>query len=200
MANLSVNHNSDHDQRAVRAPRAPLSGVARREAIEGYLFLLPSLLGLLVFSVFPIVAGLLLAFSDWDLASPPRFAELDNFIGLRDDWLFWKAMGNTVYWVVGSVPPTIVFALLLAVLINRKIRGHLVFRVIYFLPSVTLSVAVAVIFLWIYNPEFGLLNYLLSLAGIDGPAWTASSTWALPDASCVIHRTVDTRQVRTFVL
>ncbi|MEM7536152.1 MAG: sugar ABC transporter permease [Chloroflexota bacterium] len=156
------------------------SGLARKEARDGYLFLLPNFLGFITFSLFPMAAAVALAFTDYDLTWPPSFVGIQNFVNMIDDWLFWRTLGNTFYWAFGMVPPTIVFALALALLINRKMPGVLTFRLIYFLPHVTLMAAAAIIWLWIYHPEFGLLNWILYLVGIDGPKWLADSTWSMP--------------------
>lgn len=160
--------------------RSQWSGLARKEAIEGFLFLIPNFLGFLIFSLFPMGAAVALAFTHYNLTWPPKFIGLENFITMAGDWLFWKTLGNTFYWAFGMVPPTIVFALALALLINRKMLGVLTFRLIYFVPHVTLTTAAAIIWLWIYHPEFGLLNWLLSFVGIDGPQWLAHSRWAMP--------------------
>ena len=156
------------------------SGLTRKRAINGYLFLLPNFLGFLAFSVFPIGVAIYLTFTDWDLASTPRFTGLGNFVRMIDDWLFHRAMVNTFYYTFVAVGSGIVIAFFLALLINRKMRGVLIFRVVYFLPQVTLTVAAAIVWLWIYHPEFGLVNYLLGLLGIKGPFWLTNSKWAMP--------------------
>ncbi|MEM7131532.1 MAG: sugar ABC transporter permease [Chloroflexota bacterium] len=160
--------------------RTKLSGLARKEAIDGYLFLIPNFLGFFIFSLFPMAAAVALAFTDYDLTWPPEFIGLRNFSNMMGDWLFWKTLGNTFYWALGMVIPTIIFALLLALMINRKMIGVLSFRLIYFLPHVTLMAAAAIIWLWIYHPQFGLLNWLLHLVGIEGPQWLADSSWSMP--------------------
>jgi len=156
------------------------SGLAKRRAVNGYLFLLPNLLGFLTFSVFPIGAALYLTFTNWDLASTPKFTGLANFAQMVDDWIFWKALVNTFYFAFVSVGIGLIIAFFLALLINRKMRGVLIFRLIYFLPQLTLMVAAAIVWLWIYHPEFGLVNHLLGLLGIEGPRWLTDSRWAMP--------------------
>ncbi len=157
-----------------------LSGLRRREALAGYLFIVPNFIGFMVFLVFPILAAIYLTFTDWDLASTPEFNGLDNFSKLAGDELFWRALGNTFYYTFVAVPTGVFIAFWLAIMINRKMRGVLVFRVIYFLPHVTLTVAAAIVWRWMYHPEFGLFNYLLSLVGITGPNWLFNSSWAMP--------------------
>jgi multiple sugar transport system permease protein len=96
------------------------------------------------------------------------------------DSLMWKTLGNTFYYTFVAVPTGVATAFILALLLNRKIRGRLVFRLTHFLPSLTLSVAVAMVWMYIYNPQYGLLNYILSLFGIQGPSWLADRFWAMP--------------------
>jgi multiple sugar transport system permease protein len=156
------------------------TGLRREETISGYLFLLPNLLGFLTFSIFPILAALVLTFTEWDLASEPQFTGFDNFVTMAQDEIFWKALGNTFYYAFVAVPTGVFTAFWLALLINRKMRGVLAFRLIYFLPHLTLTVAAAIIWAWIYHPEFGLINFLLSQVGIQGPNWLFNSSWAMP--------------------
>jgi multiple sugar transport system permease protein len=157
-----------------------MSGLRRQEMIAGYLFLLPNFIGFAVFHLFPILFAFVLVFANWDLASTPRFAGLSNFVTLAGDSLFWQTMGNTFYYAFVSVPTGMLIAFLLALLMNRKIPGILTFRAVHFLPSITLSVAVAVVWLFIYHPQYGLLNFVLSLVGIHGPAWLGDRFWAMP--------------------
>ena len=157
-----------------------LSGLRRKEAAAGYLFLLPNFLGFLTFSIFPIAVAIALTFTDWDLASTPRFAGLSNFSRMMSDDLFRKTLLNTFYYAFVAVSTGVFIAFWLALLINRKMRGVLIFRVVYFLPHVTLMVAAAIVWAWIYHPEFGLINYLLSRVGIQGPRWLFDSRWAMP--------------------
>ncbi|MEQ7007084.1 sugar ABC transporter permease [Actinopolymorpha sp. B17G11] len=152
----------------------------RREALAGYLFLAPNAAGFLVFSLIPIGMAFVLTFTEWGLVGPQRFVGIDNYTAALQDPLFWKAVRNTVYFSVGTVPIAVVIAFFLALLLNRAVRGLVVFRTAVFLPYVTLTVAIATVWMWIYNPDVGILNYLLSLVGIDGPNWLADATWAMP--------------------
>lgn len=155
-------------------------GLRGQEISAGYLFLLPNFLGFLSFSLFPIGAALLLVFTSWDLASTPKFAGLHNFSLMAKDSIFIKSLFNTFYYSFVAVPTGVFTAFWLALLMNRKMRGVLIFRVIYFLPHVTLGVAAAIVWAWIYHPEFGLVNYLLAQIGIQGPMWLEQSRWAMP--------------------
>jgi multiple sugar transport system permease protein len=160
--------------------KSPWRGIRRQEMIAGYLFLLPNLLGFLTFSVFPILAALYLTFTDWDLGGTPELVGFDNFGRMVRDDIFWKAFFNTFYFAFIAVPTGVFFAFCLALLINRKIRGILTFRLIYFLPHLTLTVAAAIVWAWIYHPELGLINYMLDLVGIEGPNWLYNGKWAMP--------------------
>lgn len=157
-----------------------LSGLRRKEAYAGYMFLLPNFIGFMVFSIFPIVAAIYLTFTDWDLAGSANFTGLDNFSKMANDDIFWQALFNTFYFSFVAVPTGVFVSFWLAVMINRKMRGVLTFRVIYFLPQVTLTVAAAIVWSWLYHPEFGLFNYFLSLVGIEGPNWLFNRNWAMP--------------------
>ena len=156
------------------------SGLRREETIAGYLFLLPNLIGFLIFSLIPIAATFGLTLTDWNLIGTRTFVGLDNYLKLVNDKLFWQTARNTVAYTVGAVPAGVFIAFWLALLLNRKMRGVVFFRTVFFLPHVTLTVAIAIVWAWIYHPELGLLNYLLGLIGIDGPRWLQSTTWAMP--------------------
>jgi len=151
-----------------------------RETIAGFLFLTPNFFGFLAFSLIPIIVSFTLTFTRWNLASPPQFIGVKNYIMLFQDDLFWKYLWNSFYYSIFTVPLTMMIGFSLAYLLNRKIRGVVFFRTIYFLPGVTLIVAVAVIWSWLYNADFGLFNYALQIIGIKGPNWLQSRTWAMP--------------------
>ncbi len=135
------------------------------------LFLGPSLLGLLVFVVLPILSSLVYAFTDWNLLSPPEFIGTGNFAELLADAAFWSALRYTLTFIVMYVPLVFVLGLGLALLLNQKVRGMLIVRTASFLPVVASWVVVSLIWKWIFNPSYGLLNYALSTFGVSGPAW-----------------------------
>ncbi|MGH2559638.1 MAG: carbohydrate ABC transporter permease [Thermomicrobiales bacterium] len=151
-----------------------------RDALWGYLFVAPQVIGLLCFVLIPMVASLLLSFSRYDLGEPRAWIGFENYRTLVDDSLFWKVLKNTVVYTVGTISLTVVLALLIANGLNANIRFATVYRAIYFLPSVTSAVAIALVWAWLYNPDFGLINLALDQLGIRGPAWTASVDWAMP--------------------
>jgi multiple sugar transport system permease protein len=154
-------------------------GLQAKQARWAYAFLSLSLLGLLVFSILPIVAAFGLGFVDWTLLSPPKWAGTSNFERLLGDKIFWKALINTLYYVAG-VLPGIAISLFLAILLNQKIRFTNTFRVIYYLPTITMWVAIALVWKWLYSPQYGLVNWVLGLVGIAGPAWLSDPQWAMP--------------------
>lgn len=156
-----------------------------REAAAGYLFLTPNLLGFLIFSAFPVVASLLLSFADWDLITAPQAAGVSNYTRLVDDPVFWKSLYNTLYYTVGSVPLTIGLGLLLALALNSKTRGLYGYRAAFFLPVVASSVSVALIWQWLLDRDIGLINYVLSLVGIEPIPWLTSTRWAMPSVIMV---------------
>src|SRR6266508_1522009 len=117
-------------------PRSRYRGLGRGEMVAGYLFLLPNLVGFLIFSFFPILFVFGLTFTDWNLATSPRFIGLDNYRELMHDDLFWQTTRNTLYFVFGAVPIGVFLAFWLALLMNRKMKGVIFFRTLFFLPHV----------------------------------------------------------------
>lgn len=143
-------------------------------------FLAPSFIGLLIFTILPILASLGLTFTEWDLITPPKFAGFSNFVWLASDSKFWRALGHTLQFIFGYIPLVMLTSLLAALLLDQKILGRKLLRTAFFIPVVSAWVAVALLWMWIFNPKFGLLNYLLALIGISGPAWLYDPNWAMP--------------------
>lgn len=153
----------------------------RREAIDGYLFAAPWILGLLIFSLGPMIASIYYGFTDYDILGSPRWTGLGNYTAIfTEDPLFYKSLFNTILYTLISVPLGLFCSLLMAVLLNQKLRWIRIFRTIYYLPAVMSGIAVMQLWLWIFNADYGLLNYFLSLAGIKGPMWLANEFWAKP--------------------
>lgn len=144
------------------------------------LFLGPSLLGVTIFLLGPIVASLGLSFASWDLLTPPQFVGLSNFQRLSQDREFWAALRHTLSFLFGYIPLVMTLGLLVAVALNSHLPGRAFFRAVYFLPVVTSWVAVALVWTWLLNPAFGLVNNLLGAVGIPGPAWLFDPRWAMP--------------------
>jgi multiple sugar transport system permease protein len=158
-----------------------LSPRARREAREGYLGILPWLIGFLAFTAGPLLVSFFLSFTQWDIVRPPQWVGLANYIRMfSDDQLFRTSLGVTFAYVLMSVPLQLVVGLALALLLNAGIRGMNVFRTIFYLPAVLSGVAVALMWIWILHPDLGVANGLLGLVGIQGPGWFWDQRWALP--------------------
>jgi multiple sugar transport system permease protein len=153
---------------------------ARQEGLAASMFLMPSLVGFFIFTAFPVVAAIGLAFYDYDLLLGREFNGLDNFRELAKDDVFRAAVVNTFYFTLVSVPLSVVLGLGAALLVNEALRGVVFFRTIYLLPYVTVTVAVALVWRWIYLPDVGLMNTFLGWFGINGPNWLSSETWAMP--------------------
>lgn len=150
------------------------------DAVWAHLLLLPTYVGLFGLVLGPVIAGFAISFFRWDIITPPNFIGLGNYRELVHDELFWKTLRNTIFYVVGSIPPTIVLSLLLALALNQPLRGRVIFRTVYFIPVVSSTVAIAVLWGWLYNTQIGLLNYFLSFLGIDKIPWITSETWSMP--------------------
>lgn len=161
-----------------------LASTARRRywlrALEGYAFVSLALIGITLFQVGPMLASLGLSFTEYQLVRPPRYIGVANFQRLFTDPLFWKSLWNTVYYVAVGLPLRLVIAFLAALLLNQRLRGIGAFRTIYYIPSVTAGVAISIVWTYVYDPECGLMNYVLSWFGIQGPAWLGSPEWAMP--------------------
>jgi multiple sugar transport system permease protein len=162
-----------------RPRRKPLS-LRQREEIDFYLFIGLWLIGFILFTGGPILASLAFSFTNWTGLTTVEWVGFQNFTDLLQDKLFWTAARNTFLYSFGAVTLGTAGALFVAILLNQKLPGTTFLRVIYYMPSIASGVAVSILWLWLFNPQVGLVNYMLSLLGIKGPAWLASQQWALP--------------------
>jgi len=153
--------------------------VRKRNALLGYTFLLPWIIGFVSFIGGPIVASGVISLTKWPLIASPKFVGLGNYFKLVNDPLFWQSLKVTAIYML-VVPLHLIVGLFIAVLLNSKIKALSFFRVLYYLPCVITGVAVSLLWVWIFNPRFGIFNLLLSKIGIDGPAWLADEFWVLP--------------------
>ncbi|BCJ38641.1 bicyclomycin resistance protein [Actinocatenispora thailandica] len=158
--------------------RGAASSRGRRRA--GYLMVAPSLLHMLLWTGVPLAAAIVLSFTSYDVLTPPKFIGLGNFVDIAGDAVFRRSMVNTLVYAFFTVPVAMAIALLIAVLLNGRLRGRSLFRTAVFLPQVTATIAVALVWLWIYNPQGGLANAVLSFLGFSGVNWLSSTTWAMP--------------------
>ena len=146
--------------------------LSQREAVQGLIYISPWIIGFLVFTVGPMIASAYLSLTNYNMVTPPRFAGLNNYEYMFSDRLFWKSIGNTLYYTIIFVPIAIAGSLALAILLNQKIAGRVALRTLYFLPSVTPVVAAAFLWLWIFQPQIGLMNSIISALGLgNGPLW-----------------------------
>jgi multiple sugar transport system permease protein len=153
---------------------------ARREELEFYLFISLWIIGFIAFDAGPILASLVISFTNWSALSAPQWVGFANYQRMLIDPLFFKAMGNSLYFGFGSVGLGLIVAFLLALLLNQKVAGIAIFRTIFYLPSVVSGIAVAILWIMILHQDFGLINSGLALIGIKGPGWLVQPQWAMP--------------------
>lgn len=157
------------------------SPARRSEALAGYFLASPWFIGFGLFIAGPLIASLVLGFCDYRVLSPARWVGFHNYQSLfQEDPLFWKSLGNTIYYCLLAVPLGVTGALGLAILLNQPVRGIHIFRTIFYMPSVISGVAVCVLWMWIFNPEYGILNAMLAWFNIRGPGWLSDIHWAKP--------------------
>jgi multiple sugar transport system permease protein len=163
------------------APTGSRLTLRRQATIAGYLFLLPNIVGFLIFSSIPVLVTLVISLLDWDMIRTPTFVGLQNYQNLlAADPVFRQVLGNTVYYVLGTVPAGMILSLGLALAMNTRLRGVTFFRAVFFIPVITSSVAVAMIWRWLYNRDFGLINTVLLAFDLPSVPWLSSSAWAMP--------------------
>jgi len=159
-------------------------GMTRKTRIDlrnGLLFISPWLLGLIVFTVYPVVASVYFSFTDYSVLKSPRWVGLDNYVQLfTKDTLFPKSVANTLYYAAFALPLGMIGSILLALLLNKKLFGMAVYRTIFYLPNILPAIAMSVLWLWLLNPTYGLFNTILQGLGLPGIAWLTSPTWSKP--------------------
>ena len=156
------------------------SGLGRSEARWGLLLAAPAILGFLIFTIGPMIASLVFSLTDWRIGGPARFIGLRNYDGLAHDPLFWKSLGVTTYYTLAVVPLTLLLGFLISILVNQGVRGRSLWRTIYYIPTLVPAVASSVLWIWIFNPDFGLLNSLLRQAGLPTSTWIYGERSAVP--------------------
>lgn len=166
--------------RVITTPARSRLRFKRAEAMAGYLFILPWIVGFLVFTLGPMVASAYISLTRWDLIGTPEFVGLRNYQRLAGDPLFWQALKATSLYALGRVPLGIIFGLAVALLLNQNVRFIGFWRTLYYLPVVLPPVAVSLLWSWIYNPEYGVLNWSLQGVGVQGPNWLNDANWVLP--------------------
>lgn len=165
---------------AAKAKPEKRKSLYKYEIWWGYLFIAPPFIGVIVFLLYPLLSSMYMSVTTFNFGSPAVFTGADNYKrALFEDPLVWKTLGNTFYAALG-VPIGIIVSLFIAILLNQKLKGKNFFRMLFFLPTISSMVALALIWQWIFNSDFGLLNYFLSLVGITGPSWLTDEAWAMP--------------------
>lgn len=166
---------------ALRFKRRGLSPQQRRDLRSGLLFAAPAILGLLIFVAYPVLASVYFSFTSYSILQPPFWTGLENYQTLLfDDPLFYTTLYNTFYIAIFTIPLSVIVAMGLAMLLNVKVRGQSFYRTIFYLPTIVPFVASSVLWLWIFNPQYGILNTLLWYVGIQGPGWISDPNWAKP--------------------
>lgn len=152
----------------------------RRQLCRALGFVAPWLVGLVVFQLYPILASLYFSLCDYSVLQPARFIGLGNYADLVTDEVFWVALKNTLVYAALALPLGLLVSFCTAVLLNTGVRGMTVYRTIYFLPSLVPAVASAILWLWLFNGEYGVLNVALAKVGITGPGWLSDPRWSKP--------------------
>ena len=143
-------------------------------------FISPWIIGFLAFFVYPLLLSLYYSFTEYNLLQPPKWVGLKNYSNLTEDTHYQNAVGNTVYFVAFSVPLGVLTAFIIAFLLNQQLRLRVLLRMIFYIPIVVPISATAILWMWIFNSNWGLLNNLLALIGIQGPSWLGSPSWSKP--------------------
>ena len=157
------------------------SRMRRMEARNGFLFVLPWIIGFLIFTLYPILSSLYYSLCDYNVISAPRFVGLRNYEKLFRDRTFIKACQNTLYMIGVGVPITTLTAVTVSLLLNNKsLRGTSWMRVVFFIPTLVPTVVGCLLWIWVMQPETGIVNNILGMFGISGPGWLSSPTWAKP--------------------
>ncbi|GAA1713725.1 sugar ABC transporter permease [Isoptericola hypogeus] len=164
-------------------PRQPPGGGTRRlhrhEKKWALIFVAAPVLGYLLFIAYPTGYALYASLTRWNGLGPMQFIGLDNYVALMSDERFRQSLFNTFFYMIG-IPIGLALSLALAVMMNRKLIGRTAFRTIYYIPVISSIAAIAILWQWAYNGDFGLVNQFLAIFGIDGPNWLADPTWAKP--------------------
>ncbi len=166
---------------AVENKASKKSTKKRNKAImHGILFALPWIIGFLIFQLYPIIASAYYSFTEYSLLQPPKFIGLENYTALLKDEKFLISLKNTIYITVIGVPIQLLYALIMAMLLNMKVKGKSIYRTLYYIPSIVPIVASSVLWIWILNPQYGLLNSFLGKLGLYQPAWLTDPSLTKP--------------------
>ena len=156
------------------------SKLEREERRGFFLFISPWLIGFVLLMLVPMLTSAYISLTRWNLLKPPVFVGLENFKTIFADPLFYKSMRVTFTYTLFAVPLNIVLSVFMAILLNNKIKGMNVYRTLFYLPALVSGVVIALVWMWMFQPEFGIINNLLSYIGIKGPKWIYDENWAMP--------------------
>lgn len=158
-----------------------MTKLEKREALQGYLYILPWAVGFLLFTLGPLIASLVFSTWKWDLLSPPTYVGLRNYQVMFKMGDFWHALGITSYYSFVRLPLALIAGLVLAIMLNQKLKGLGLWRTVFYLPSVLPMVAVSMLFIFIYNPDIGIVNFLIQkIFGVRGPKWIFDENLLIP--------------------
>ena len=161
-----------------------MKGISKKEAWAGYIFASPWLLGFFIFMAYPLIASIYFSFCDYSVLKAPVWVGLDNYQSILKDDLFWTALKNTLLYAILALPAGMATAVILAMLLNAKVKGMAIYRTIFFIPSLVPQVSLAILWMWVLNGEHGVLNPvlnpILSIIGLKGPNWMGDPAWSKP--------------------
>lgn len=159
----------------------------KNKIMQALPFMLPSFIGMLIFSLFPVLIAIFLSFTDWNglerlgiRTFAEHFVGLQNYRAILGGKEFWTVLLHTVYYIILYIPLVFIASMGIALLLAKKKRGTMVFRVLYYIPVLTSWVAASLIWKWVLSPKYGILNQILALFGLNGPGWLTSEVWAMP--------------------
>lgn len=165
-------------QKLIQTLKNPLQ---RRQAMLAYLFLLPWVIGFLVFGLYPMIMSFYYSLCHYDVLRVPQFIGFDNYYELLfEDPYFWQSIWNTMYYTILRTPLSILGSLILAILVNQSLRGIRFFRTAFFVPSIVTGVSLSVLWMWMLHPHYGLVNITLAFFGVSGPLWLQDPEWSKP--------------------
>ncbi|CAO1648870.1 sugar ABC transporter permease [Salinibacterium sp. NSLL150] len=165
--------------------RKRISTAEKKRRRAGWLMITPSVIHVGLWTLIPVIATFYLSFTDYGIFEAPKWIWFDNYVEMFNDAVFMQSIGNTIWYTFWTVPVSMAVAVVVAVLLNQGLKLQKFYRTAFFLPQVTATVAIAMVWLWIFNPQYGLLNAMLETIGIPGQAWLVDPQWALPSVILV---------------
>lgn len=163
------------------AKKGKLASSQWRDRKIGLLFICPWLIGFSAFIFYPALASIYYSLTSYNVLNPPEFIGIDNYrVLFTDDPLFWKALYNTFYYAIFAIPLGILIGVSIALLLNLKVKGMAIYRTVYYLPAIVPVVGASIVWMWLLNPQYGIINGILDKIGISGPGWITDPRWSKP--------------------